>query len=140
MTRLSILTSGHPTKIITQIKIWQTAAICENFNLKQTKLTVNAMWDTGAEFSCISLDLAERLGLVKMAERQLGSVHAKSQQPVFVTDIVLTEEFLVPRLPITGLPTGSSFDVIIGMDIINRGNFHWDCEGSDSLLTFTVNE
>ena len=84
-----------------------------------------ALWDTGATNSAISQDVIDTLGLrpsgfFKEVSYADGSV--AQNVPRFLVNIMLPNNVEVVGLPVmSGKPSGS--DVLIGMDIISRGDF-----------------
>ncbi|MDR0909172.1 MAG: retroviral-like aspartic protease family protein [Spirochaetaceae bacterium] len=140
MARLTLTVpfSGLPQKIIVPITVRQAFAVCDFYMVKQVTLAARAFWDTGSNVTCITHTLAKQLQLIKASDGSLGSIDARSDVPLFDVDLLLAEGFVVPSVPIAGITDQSKFDILIGMNVINRGNFHWDRNGSDSVLTFTV--
>lgn len=81
-----------------------------------------AVWDTGAMKTTISKDLAKELGLVPLMYVRVKTPSGKAVVPCYIVDIVLPNKIPIPRiLVLQGLL--EDFDVLIGMDIINRGDF-----------------
>lgn len=98
---------------------------------------VNALWDTGAMCTCISVALATQLGL---KPDDYGKVNGANNQPfdVPVYSVQLKMgHFLLPYLRVVGLPMeGQEHDVIIGMDVMTKGDLSiTNCEGK-TVLTF----
>ena len=86
-----------------------------------------ALWDTGATNSMISQDVVHQCGL---APTTLTNVqHAQGvtpNVPVYLVNIVLPNRVVIPGIEATlgKLPTSPlKIDVLIGMDIINKGDF-----------------
>ncbi|MGN1247714.1 MAG: aspartyl protease family protein [Paludibacteraceae bacterium] len=98
---------------------------------------VRALWDTGAMCTCISESLAERLGL---KPDDFGKVNGANNQPfdVPVYSVQLKMgHFALPFLRVVGLPMGGQeHDVIIGMDVMTKGDLSiTNCDGK-TILTF----
>ena len=81
-----------------------------------------AIWDTGATRSVISDRVVAACELKPMTSVQVHGVHGPSTTPVFLVNLVLPNKVRVPGLPVTLGKLGEA-DVLIGMDIIGRGDF-----------------
>ena len=84
---------------------------------------VNALWDTGATNTCISEELAAKLGLMPEDTKELtmadNSVRTSNVYSVQMT----IGKFTMPYLRVCELPmTNSGHDVIIGMDFMTAGD------------------
>jgi hypothetical protein len=135
---LSFPLKGRPDKILTKVSVCQAALVCSKFGLATKTVEALAFWDTGSNASCITYDLASRLNLIQVGTRPLGSVHARSDSPLFGLDIALQGNLTIPSILVAGIGRANGFDIILGMDVINRGDFHWTHSGEDSLLSFTI--
>ncbi len=98
---------------------------------------VRALWDTGAMCTCISENLANTLGL---KPDDYGLVTGANNQP-FCAPIYSVQlkmgHFVLPYLRVYGLPMeGQAHDVIIGMDLVTKGDLSiTNCDGK-TILTF----
>lgn len=92
-------------------------------NEKETD-ELNALWDTGAMTTCISEDMAERLGLTAVdSVPVIGANNEPFNAPVYAVRLRMGR-FVIPLVTVLGLPMkDSGHDVIIGMDVTTRGDF-----------------
>jgi hypothetical protein len=130
--------TNHPERIITSIKIRQAKEVCEFYGLDSVQAETKAMWDTGANGCCISYELAEKLGLSKIADRPVSSFQGLSEAPVYGIDIASPDGKPLASVPATGFEKWGEFDIIIGMNVINLGNFSWEHDGNTSVFKFVI--
>lgn len=83
-----------------------------------------ALWDTGATMSVITQKVIDACGL-----RPTGSINVSNVENIVQTDTFLVNIWLPNKVVMTGIPVskgklpGSEADVLVGMDIINKGDF-----------------
>lgn len=94
---------------------------------KQPKVptkTQKALWDTGSTGSAISEDLAKTLGLIPVTKRNVIGVNTVEVRDVYQVDIYLPDNVRIANASVTSYPPNRlPFNVLIGMDIITRGDF-----------------
>jgi predicted aspartyl protease len=96
--------------------------------------TFCALWDTGASCSSIAKEVAEKLGLTPVSRATV--YHANGQSIVNLYDIsmALPNKTLFKYITVAeGMYTG--FDMLIGMDIITKGDF--SISNFDGKTTFS---
>jgi hypothetical protein len=82
----------------------------------------NALWDTGATNSVITQKVVDACGLVPISMTQVNGVHGPEVAEVYLISLKLPNQVDFSQLRVTkGKFIGA--DVLIGMDIINRGDF-----------------
>lgn len=99
--------------------------------------SVVALWDTGATKTCISEALVHQLGLapddimdLKMAD---SSIHQSNVYSVQIT----MGKFIIPFIRVCDLPMiNTGHDVIIGMDVMNRGDLSITNYQGKTILSF----
>lgn len=80
------------------------------------------LWDTGATGSVISKKVITTLNLTPIDKRDISHAQGKSVADIFMVNIALPNKVVVPMVKVAeGVLEG--FDVLIGMDIISRGDF-----------------
>lgn len=94
---------------------------------------LQAMIDTGASISGITLQAAQQLGLQAVGSTQLGGVGGTSQAPIYAAALAVPQfNVSVDPLQIAGVSAGLPVDMLIGRDILRnliltyygvRGNF-----------------
>lgn len=96
-----------------------------------------ALWDTGATCTCISEDLANKLGLQPDDYTGVtGANNTPFSAPVYSVQLKMGK-FILPYLRVVGLPMdGQEHDVIIGMDVMVRGDLSVSNYNGKTVLTF----
>lgn len=125
---------GKPRKLYTQV-------LLVNLGAPRMKASyVNAMWDTGAEYSMMSKKLAERLGFefedkVKVqgildgvyADYGPASVALVSNGDMVDITVVVVEESQFPE-----------YSLILGMDFISKGTLAISTMNFETVLSFRI--
>jgi alpha-D-ribose 1-methylphosphonate 5-phosphate C-P lyase len=83
---------------------------------------MDAIWDTGATNSVISQGCIDQCGLVATGIVQVHGVHGSEQVPTFLVNIILPNGVGFHGIQVTRGQLTST-DLLIGMDIISRGDF-----------------
>lgn len=97
--------------------------------------TVQAVWDTGATNSVIRAALAEEMQLPVISYAEQSTANGKCTVPVYMVRLQLPNNvrFLVT---VTGSNISDSLDMLIGMDIIGRGDFTVSNPNGQTTLSF----
>lgn len=83
-----------------------------------------AQWDTGATNTCISEEIAKKYNLQPISYAQSKTPSGKLTSPIYFIDIVLNNEVIFSNWMVMGSKIGEQgIDVLIGMDIISKGDF-----------------
>lgn len=86
--------------------------------------TVTALWDTGATITCISEELARKLSMIPTGQIDMSGSTGSSTQNTYLVDIVLPNNVKIDDLMVCDSSIGKqNLDMLIGMDIISRGDF-----------------
>lgn len=93
-----------------------------------------ALWDTGATVSVISQGVVDACGLKPIAPVEVHGVHGPSMTAAFIVNLRLPNSVTFPGLFVT-LGVLKDADVLIGMDIITKGDFA--VTNFDGRTTFT---
>ena len=98
----------------------------------------NALWDTGATNSMVSKRVVEDLGLEAEGFTNVLHVGGVSENiPRYFVNLVLLTEVHFPRVSVAeGILLGN--DVLIGMDIINRGDFAVSNRNGATSFSFRI--
>lgn len=96
-----------------------------------------ALWDTGATNTVITKRVAKALGLVQTGVALVNHAAGQSFKPKYVVNIMLPNNVGIPYVEVTeGDLTGE--DVLIGMDIITRGDFAITNVGGKTTFSFRI--
>ena len=98
---------------------------------------VRALWDTGATESVITQRIVDTYGLKPTGTRRVSHAQGISENvPTFLAAIELPNKLIVSNLTVT-LGT-LQVDVLIGMDIISRGDFAVTHPKGNTKFTFSM--
>lgn len=85
---------------------------------------VKAIWDTGASGSAITSKVVTALGLIPTGGANVNTANGVVFQNTYTVDIGLPNGVLIGSIIVTEVAALSSgVDALIGMDVINLGDF-----------------
>ena len=89
----------------------------------QGTIKIDGLWDTGAGCSLIRPEVVSRLNLKHVSETFISTPSGKDiPSKVYLVNIYLPNNAKIPNLLVVeGIP--NSCDMLIGMDVINHGDF-----------------
>jgi len=97
----------------------------------------SALWDTGATASVISTEVVNRLGLSPISQCRTYHAQGESIVNVYLVDLLLPNHLLIRDIRVTeGHLNG--FGVLIGMDIINLGDFALTHREGKTVFSFQI--
>lgn len=99
------------------------------------------IWDTGATNSCVSESLAKKLNLQSIQKALVQGVHGTEEVNVYLVDIILPNDKIKLTVPVTEckeLSDDKSICVLIGMDVITKGDFCITNAQGKTVMTFRV--
>ena len=96
-----------------------------------------ALWDTGATISVISQTVVDDCDLKPIAPVEVHGVHGPSMTFAFLVNLRLPNKVMIPGLLVT-LGVLKDADVLIGMDIITKGDFAVTNFGGRTTFTFRM--
>lgn len=100
---------------------------------------VMALWDTGAQFSAISEKMAYMLKAPLLGQVEAQGIKEPSLHNQYGVNVRLLEmqcEF--NALPVTGCLMPIAYDFIIGMDILNCGDFQISNHNGHTEFSFRI--
>lgn len=101
-----------------------------------------ALWDTGANCSCIKPEAAKKIGIdkniVKLTE--VTGVNSKTElKPIYkVGALILPNRTVIPNFHFVESNIASTADMIIGMDVILAGDFAICNHGGTTTFSFSI--
>lgn len=98
----------------------------------------NAVWDTGATNSVISSNVVSKCGLKPIGMTQVHTVAGLATHNVYFVNIMLPHKVGIPRVRVTEGELSAGFDVLIGMDIITRGDFVLTNKDNKTIFSFRM--
>ena len=96
----------------------------------------SALWDTGANITCISTRLADKLKLESFDEALLSVANNEIFHASTYYVQLKMGQFTIPFIKVLGLPMDDSKDIIIGMDVISKGDLAITNFGGRTVLSF----
>lgn len=103
------------------------------------EVATSGIWDTGATASVITRSAAMRLGLKPVSIARVRGVHGEHDANVYVVEIALHDGQISLTASVTEcdeLSGDGSVGVLIGMDIIQTGNFCISHEMGRTVMSF----
>jgi hypothetical protein len=85
--------------------------------------STKALWDTGATNSVITKDTVVKLGLSPVGKAFASHAGGRDVVNVYLVNIYLPNKLIIKGVHVTECENKDNFGVIIGMDIITRGDF-----------------
>lgn len=145
---MSKIVSIDYKRIVNQL---QSIVTIENFYTGMKK-TCKAVWDTGAMMSAISTKLFRELAFLQMREITVNGIGGKVNTVLTYANIYLkeieagiatknekNEQVLFQKVAVTLSDFSKTIDVILGMDIITKGELVISTDKIKTLLTFEQN-
>jgi hypothetical protein len=99
---------------------------------------IKVIWDTGATQSVIDNDLKINLNFIPISSKLVFGVNRKQYVDIVAASIKLPNGFVIKnkRFYVCNLPPG--IDMLIGMDIIQLGDFHISNKGGKTQFSFVI--
>jgi predicted aspartyl protease len=104
-------------------------------NSIQNFIDCKGLWDTGATGSVISKNIADKLGLKPTGVQKVNHANGSSLKNTYLINIYLPNKVRVVSVKVTeGIFI--DFDILIGMDIINHGDFSISNKDGKTIFSF----
>ncbi|MBA3053181.1 retropepsin-like domain-containing protein [bacterium] len=97
-----------------------------------------AIWDTGATNTVITDKVAKEVSLSPTGMAETHGVHGKSQVNTFIVDILLPNRVCIPNIRVSEGKLLDEIDVLIGMDIIQVGDFAISNANGKTLFSYCL--
>lgn len=124
---------GIKNEIVTDVKIKNS--------IDNQSISTKGLWDTGAQNSAITKKAAQSLGLVALKKANIRGVHGIQEVNVYFIEIFLSNENItVPCLvsECDELSNDGSVDLLLGMNVISKGDFVISNYSGNTTMTFRV--
>ena len=107
---------------------------------QRPQIQCSAIWDTGAEKTTVTSALVAGCGLVPVGKAHVYGVNDVKPQVVnkYVIDLLLPNNVIFKWLEVLEAPRLSGGDVLIGMDIINAGDFAVSNHAGRTVFNFRL--
>jgi hypothetical protein len=102
--------------------------------------TIRAKWDTGANHTVISLALKERLNLVPIDSEVVSGVGGRQAIDVVRLAVKLPNDLFISskHIGVLNIRSAHDIDMLIGMDIIQLGDFHISNAGGKTRFSLVI--
>jgi len=117
----SVTYGGIVRELLTDVEITHPSALIPDLKDKNFS-KFKAVWDTGATNTVITKKIVEALELVPTGKAEMFSVNKKSTVDTYIIDIGLPNKVLLRDVNVI-CGEINNIDVLIGMDIIQSGDF-----------------
>jgi len=116
-------------KLVTEVVIkYDTKEIC-----------VSALWDTGANLSCISEDVVSSLSLISSGYKDIRTPSGESTRGTYKVNVILPNNVAIDNLEVADSEiSNQGIGMLIGMDIIGRGDFVVSNYNGTTIFSFRI--
>ena len=121
--------------IMCKVDIVCRGSLCRDGQDK--KITVDALWDTGATITSIDRDLATSLSLIPIGRQNVCHAEGVSVQNTYTFSVnLMSSRFTIDVVKaVSGNFRNQAIKMLIGMDIISLGDFFYgQCRGTDGRM------
>lgn len=125
--------TGVTRQLITPVSLYPVSAPAGTGGI-----VTNALWDTGASFSAISLHVAEQLKLVPTDRLDVAGVHNTVEVGAGLITVELPNLVIKKDIQVVICNLGSGIGMLLGMDIIMLGDFAISNGTGHSLFSFAI--
>ena len=103
----------------------------------EKKISVEALWDTGATNTTISKKVVSDLELIPTGKRPIRTPSGESVYNTYLVNIILPNNVMVEGIDVCESEIGNQgIGVLIGMDIIGKGDFAVSNYDGKTVFTF----
>jgi predicted aspartyl protease len=105
------------------------------------KMSTKGLWDTGATGSVITKSTAAALDLCSFGKRKVRSVHGTKNVNEYFVNITLDNKNITIKARVTEcnrLSADNSVGMLIGMNIINKGDFAISNSNGKTTFSFQI--
>ena len=117
--------------------------ICASYNPEIDKTPhpdikkYNGLWDTGATGTVITKKVVEELGLIPTGLTHSYNANGSCIVNTYLVNVALPNGVIIHTVRVTeGILNG--FDVLIGMDVITKGDFSITNKDSETVFSFQI--
>jgi len=118
-------------KLITEVEMYEASQ-------PQNILTVRALWDTGAMLSAVTPEAAQSLNLIPFNRVKVNGINNISMADMVKVSIKLPNLVVISNTNVSVCSLVKDVDLLIGMDIIQHGDFSISNGAGKTLFTFAM--
>lgn len=94
--------------------------------------------DTGATSSMLTESIAQELELIPTGTITVSGVHGSENSNLYEIDIVFGNNYILRDIPVSGANGNAGFDLLIGMDILSKGEIHLCNKNKKTTFKFGI--
>jgi hypothetical protein len=128
----SAFTIKSPIGLLSVIKTEITA------HHRGKQIRASAIWDTGATRSCISPRVITAIGLTAFGFKNVQTANGIVRCGKYRLSLGLPNSVLVRDITVSSFSGGKDIDILIGMDVINLGDFSITNYGGITVVSFRM--
>ena len=98
----------------------------------------NAAWDTGATNTVIAPEVVQALGLSPNGKQALSTFGGIVESDTYLIDLCFENGYRIANLRVLSGEDYSDYDVLIGMDVITKGDFCVSTVNDETVFTFRM--
>ena len=99
---------------------------------------LRAVWDTGASVSVINVGVAHDFDLVQTGIQSVSTANGTYDAATYMCDLYLPNPAIMPDIEVAEANLGPDLDMLIGMDVISRGDFAVTNLNDETWFTFRL--
>lgn len=123
MNRIDIEFPGIQKAIITEVTAGFPVLKGLGNDMEGTSHSCVAIWDTGSTNTLITRTVVDQLNLKPIGKSEVFGITGTAMEYTYLISLRLSSQYLFESLRVIGCATlGRNVDVLIGMDIINKGD------------------
>lgn len=125
---------GFAKEIAVPVSIGCRCGECEVCGMPERNC--KAIFDTGATSSMVSSKTAEELRLVPTGTVNVTGVHGTEKTNQYIVNLIFQNGFIIPGISVSEAGPDGGFDLLIGMDVISRGDFFISGSSGETFFIF----
>ncbi|MCF0184148.1 MAG: aspartyl protease family protein [Bacteroidaceae bacterium] len=138
---MGVYTKQYDTRVK---KLTSECSIYPTFDLDTIKAlpkgfkSINAVWDTGADLTCIHPRIVKELGLEPYGQIEIEGYGGVEIDNTYAVHLKLPTNDWVFCVEASASENLKSFDIVIGMDVIGHGDFCFTNKDDKSCFSFRI--
>lgn len=138
MSKYDAFTLRADAGLLRYLKTDVYVCVHEETTKQKQKIKAQAIWDTGATITCISHKIAKDLKLVAIGFGRMNTANGLIQVPRYKVNLILPNQISILNLTVSGFCGCSDVDMLIGMDVICRGDFSITNANGTTLMSYRM--
>lgn len=128
--------SGRVRDLCTAIRIGSPSLTAPFDTKKKFADFARGIWDTGATGTVITKKVVDALGLQPTGMQKVIGVNNESEKPTYMLDLILPNNVIVQNVNV--VEGSGKFDILVGMDIIQLGDFFISQADGKTTFSFCI--